>query len=173
MINIIGLGGAGRSSCEYMSESSKEQAQFHCVDKDDPEGKTLSLSEFASGTWLVKRCVSKVDENFLTELATPAISSKQQIYLVGLGGVVGTNVFLQLVDKRLLNGAIFVCFLPFNFEGKQRMQAALEAVDVARTAGAELRIYPNQELFKDAHPKQSFTEAFRHRIEKIIDDVLV
>ena len=171
MIEIIGLGGAGCTSCEYMSAGFNSKAKFFGMDKDDPGGLKFTLSELVSGEWQVKRQWSNVDQKLSLELAESGINSTKQVYLVGLGGKVGTGLFLQLIQNKPPDGAIFVCFLPFNFEGKQRMQTANEAIDIAKDVQADLLLYPNQDLFKDAHPKETFTEAFRRRAIGLIMNV--
>lgn len=171
MINIIGLGGAGCTSCEYISAVFNSKAQFFGIDKDDPEGLKFAVSEFVSGEWQLKRHLSNAYQNLSLKLTEAGINSTKQIYLVGLGGKVGTELFLQIIQNETPDGAVFVCFLPFNFEGKQRMQTAIKASEIARNMQADVLLYPNQDLFSGAHPKETFTEAFRRRAKRLITDI--
>ncbi|MEP5154431.1 cell division protein FtsZ, partial [Planktotalea sp.] len=87
----------------------------------------------------------------------------------GMGGGTGTGAAPIIAQAARELGVLTVGVVtkPFQFEGGKRMKQAEEGVDALQKVVDTLIIIPNQNLFRLANEKTTFTEAF-----SLADDVL-
>ncbi|MEQ9162165.1 MAG: cell division protein FtsZ, partial [Ilumatobacter fluminis] len=87
----------------------------------------------------------------------------------GMGGGTGTGAAPIIAQAARELGVLTVGVVtkPFQFEGAKRMRQAEEGVDMLQKMVDTLIIIPNQNLFRLANEKTTFTEAF-----SLADDVL-
>ena len=87
----------------------------------------------------------------------------------GMGGGTGTGAAPIIAQAARELGVLTVGVVtkPFQFEGGKRMQQAEEGVEALQKMVDTLIIIPNQNLFRLANEKTTFTEAF-----SMADDVL-
>ena len=87
----------------------------------------------------------------------------------GMGGGTGTGAAPIIAQAARELGVLTVGVVtkPFQFEGVKRMRQAEEGVEALQKMVDTLIIIPNQNLFRIANEKTTFTEAF-----SMADDVL-
>ena len=87
----------------------------------------------------------------------------------GMGGGTGTGAAPIIAEKAKEKGILTIAVVtkPFEFEGKKRMEAAEIGLEKLKKAVDTLIVIPNQNLFKIANEKTTFSEAFQ-----LADDVL-
>ena len=87
----------------------------------------------------------------------------------GMGGGTGSGAAPVIAKAAREKGILTVAVVtkPFDFEGKKRMDVAETSLSLLKKNVDTLIIIPNQNLFKIANEKTTFSEAF-----KMADDVL-
>jgi cell division protein FtsZ len=105
----------------------------------------------------------------LEEVIAELGDSNMLFITTGMGGGTGSGAAPVIAkaakDKDILTVAVVT--KPFDFEGKKRMEVAEECLNQLRECVDTLIVIPNQNLFKIANEKTTFSEAF-----KMADDVL-
>ncbi|MFX1464860.1 MAG: cell division protein FtsZ [Promethearchaeota archaeon] len=93
--------------------------------------------------------------------------------IVGLGGGTGTGAAPIISQIAKNKGILTVCIstLPFDVEGKRRMDFALAALEEIMTVTDAIIVIPNEKLLKVA-PNSSLEEAFRLADDLAINGVL-
>ena len=157
--------------CEYAFSQNPSPPSIYSVDFAEDIQTHFLLSVYEQKTW---RPVTSLPNNIkecVAQLITVEPALCGATFIVGLGGEVGTRLFDDFVSHSEMAEANFICFLPFRFEGKKRIDVAQRSVDRAKKMGANLSLYPNQELFEGAHPKESFAEAFKRQAAIIVSNM--
>merc|ERR1711991_1289783 len=87
----------------------------------------------------------------------------------GMGGGTGTGAAPIIAQKAKEKGILTIAIVtkPFDFEGKKRMETALIGLEKLEHSVDTLIVIPNQNLFRIANDKTTFSEAFQ-----LADDVL-
>merc|ERR1711991_664848 len=87
----------------------------------------------------------------------------------GMGGGTGTGAAPIIAQKAKEQGILTIAVVtkPFDFEGKKRMETALIGLEKLENSVDTLIVIPNQNLFRIANDKTTFSEAFQ-----LADDVL-
>lgn len=168
---VVGLGGAGRNTC---NDFQAQGAPYQLISIDQGEGIELALhvSFFRDSRWSEeKKIFSSVDDcaAFLKERTS---KFAKLIFVAGLGGRTGSKLFLYFARSSDFKEATFVCFLPFKFEGEVRKKMAEEVIAQINNDIVDLKVYSNQDLFESAHPKETFTEAFKRLAIDVYHEVL-
>jgi hypothetical protein len=168
---FVGLGNGGKTMCRIIQahrEFSCKFYSFDCVDKEN------FIYQFSWGNLdaLTNNFnnFSKLENSigFLQEQNLPV---NKLIFVVGLGGNTGTSLFKLFATSNEFSAARFVCFVPFRFEGEKRSRVANEALGFVSDLGVMIKTYPNQNLFDGAHPKETFTEAFKRQAKRVCRDL--
>jgi hypothetical protein len=163
---VIGLGGAGRNTC---NDFQAQGAPYQLISIDQGDGIELALhvSFSRDSRWSEeKKIFSSIDDcaAFLKERTSKVA---KLIFIAGLGGRTGSKLFRYFVNSSDFKSATFVCFLPFKFEGEDRKKVATDVIAQINKDIVDLRVYSNQDLLESAHPKETFTEAFKRRATEI------
>lgn len=170
-ISFLGLGGAGRTMCTNLVDAHPQHIRCFAIDKSSHNDSNFQLDAIVEGTPRSTLLVSGTSHTCLDQWLSVSENSSPRVLIVGLGGEVGTKLFLKyLTDERLAQTEC-ICFLPFAFEGSKRMAKAQDALNEAKRYTRTLRVLPNQDLFQGAHPKETFTEAFKRQAKLIIEQV--
>lgn len=171
MLSICGLGGGGKAMCKIMQVHTGALCKFFAIDCIDKAHSNFEFSwddfDALSGNF---RRFSGI-QNSIEILADQCLSADNLVFVIGLGGGTGTSLFKIFASSNKFNAAHFVCFLPFKFEGESRAKIASEALEFVHDLGVPVQIYPNQHLFEGAHPKETFTEAFKRQAKKVYEDL--
>ena len=169
---FVGLGGGGRTMCRRIRahrESSSKLYSFDCIDKKNFIYQFLWGNLDASANNF--KNFSKLEDS-IGLLQEQNLQVNKLIFVIGLGGTTGTSLFKLFATTNEFSAARFVCFTPFRFEGEKRSSVATEALEFVHHLGVVLTIYPNQNLFDGAHPKETFTEAFNRQANIILNDFI-
>ena len=177
-ITVIGIGGAGGNAVNTMINANVSNIEFITANTD---GQALSRSLTPRQIQLGKNITSglgagsdseigrKAAEESLEEVIAELGDSNMLFITTGMGGGTGSGAAPVIAkaakDKGILTVAVVT--KPFDFEGKKRMEVAEECLNQLRECVDTLIVIPNQNLFKIANEKTTFSEAFR-----MADDVL-
>ena len=177
-ITVIGIGGAGGNAVNTMINANVSNIDFITANTD---GQALSRSLTPRQIQLGKNITSglgagsdseigrKAAEESLEEVIAELGDSNMLFITTGMGGGTGSGAAPVIAkaakDKGILTVAVVT--KPFDFEGKKRMEVAEECLHQLRECVDTLIVIPNQNLFKIANEKTTFSEAF-----KMADDVL-
>ena len=177
-ITVFGVGGAGGNAVNNMIEKQLDGVDFVVANTD-----AQALQQSASQTRV--QLGIKVTEGLgagarATVGAAAAEESIEQIVdhlagahmcfiTAGMGGGTGTGAAPIIAQAARELGVLTVGVVtkPFQFEGAKRMRQAEEGVEALQKVVDTLIIIPNQNLFRLANEKTTFTEAF-----SLADDVL-
>ena len=177
-ISVIGVGGAGCNAVNTMINSSVSNIDFLVANTD---GQALSRSLTKKQIQLGKDLTSGlgagadhlIGEQAALETIDEVMSELGDINMLfiatGMGGGTGTGAAPIIAKAAKEKGILTIAVVtkPFDFEGKKRMETALEGLKKLEEAVDTILVIPNQNLFRIANEKTTFAEAF-----KLADDVL-
>ena len=177
-ITVVGVGGAGGNAVNNMITSHLEGVEF-VVANTDAQALAQSLSErrIQLGTNITQGlgAGSRPDvgraaaEEAIDEIVDHLQGSNMVFITAGMGGGTGTGGGPIIAQAAREQGILTVAVVtkPFNFEGVHRMRRAEDGLHELQEYVDTLIIIPNQNLFRVANEKTTFSDAF-----KMADDVL-
>jgi cell division protein FtsZ len=177
-ITVFGVGGAGGNAVNNMIEKQLEGVEFVVANTD---AQALQQSNAPSRVQLGIKVTEGLGAGARATVgAAAAEESIEQIVdhlagahmcfiTAGMGGGTGTGAAPIIAQAARELGVLTVGVVtkPFQFEGAKRMKQAEEGVEALQKVVDTLIIIPNQNLFRLANEKTTFTEAF-----SMADDVL-
>ncbi|MCE8553968.1 cell division protein FtsZ [Ruegeria pomeroyi] len=177
-ITVFGVGGAGGNAVNNMIEKQLEGVDFVVANTD---AQALQQSHAPSRIQLGVKVTEGLGAGARATVgAAAAEESIEQIVdhlagahmcfiTAGMGGGTGTGAAPIIAQAARELGVLTVGVVtkPFQFEGAKRMRQAEDGVDALQKVVDTLIIIPNQNLFRLANEKTTFTEAF-----SMADDVL-
>ena len=177
-ITVFGVGGAGGNAVNNMIEKQLDGVDFVVANTD---AQALSQSDATNRIQLGVKVTEGLGAGARASVgAAAAEESIEQIVdhlagahmcfiTAGMGGGTGTGAAPIIAQAARELGVLTVGVVtkPFQFEGAKRMRQAEEGVDSLQKMVDTLIIIPNQNLFRLANEKTTFTEAF-----SMADDVL-
>ena len=177
-ITVFGIGGAGGNAVNNMIVKNLEGADFVVANTD---AQALQQSTASRKVQLGTKITEGLGAGAKPELGTKAAEeSIEQIIDIlegshlcfitaGMGGGTGTGAAPVVAQAARQLGVLTVGVVtkPFQFEGAKRMRQAELGIEALQKVVDTLIIIPNQNLFRLATEKTTFTEAF-----SMADDVL-
>ncbi len=177
-ITVFGVGGAGGNAVNNMIEKQLDGVDFVVANTD---AQALSQSDADNRVQLGVKVTEGLGAGARPSVgAAAAEESIEQIVdhlagahmcfiTAGMGGGTGTGAAPIIAQAARELGVLTVGVVtkPFQFEGAKRMRQAEEGVESLQKMVDTLIIIPNQNLFRLANEKTTFTEAF-----SMADDVL-
>ncbi len=177
-ITVFGVGGAGGNAVNNMIDKNLEGVDFVVANTD---AQALQQSQAASRVQLGVKVTEGLGAGARPSVgAAAAEESIEQIVdhlagahmcfiTAGMGGGTGTGAAPIIAQAARELGVLTVGVVtkPFQFEGAKRMKQAEEGVETLQKMVDTLIIIPNQNLFRLANEKTTFTDAF-----SMADDVL-
>ncbi len=177
-ITVFGVGGAGGNAVNNMIEKNLEGVEFVVANTD---AQALQQSKSAARIQMGVKVTEGLGAGARASVgAAAAEESIEQIVdhlagahmcfiTAGMGGGTGTGAAPIIAQAARELGVLTVGVVtkPFQFEGAKRMRQAEEGVESLQKMVDTLIIIPNQNLFRIANEKTTFTEAFA-----LADDVL-
>jgi cell division protein FtsZ len=177
-IRVIGIGGAGSNAINRMVENGVTGVELIAINTD---AQALSLSKAhkrlqigtrltngrgAGGNPQIGRQAAEEDRQQIASL----LEGAEMVFLAaGMGGGTGTGatpVVAQIARERGIL-TVAVVTKPFAFEGKRKMEVALQGINELRNQVDALIIIPNQRLFELSDRRTTMADAFR-----LADEVL-
>ncbi|MEM9225004.1 MAG: cell division protein FtsZ [Pseudomonadota bacterium] len=177
-IVVIGVGGAGGNAVDNMIEANLKGVEFYVANTDAQamlRSKTenriqLGLETTAGlGAGARPEVGQAAAEESLEDINRILDDAHMVFIAAGMGGGTGTGAAPIIAkaahDRGILT--IGVVTQPFGFEGTHRMATAKTGLKNIRSHVDTLIVVPNQNLFRIANERTTFSEAFR-----MADDVL-
>ncbi|MEQ9257852.1 MAG: cell division protein FtsZ [Roseovarius sp.] len=177
-ITVFGVGGAGGNAVNNMIEKALEGVDFVVANTD---AQALAQSNAKSRIQLGVKVTEGLGAGAKASIGAAAAEENiEQIVdhlagahmcfiTAGMGGGTGTGAAPIIAQAARELGVLTVGVVtkPFQFEGAKRMRQAEDGVEALQKVVDTLIIIPNQNLFRLANEKTTFTEAF-----SMADDVL-
>jgi len=177
-ITVFGVGGAGGNAVNNMIEKQLEGVEFVVANTD---AQALQQSKSTARVQMGVRVTEGLGagarpsvgaaaaEETIEEIVDHLAGAHMCFITAGMGGGTGTGAAPIIAQAARELGVLTVGVVtkPFQFEGAKRMRQAEEGVEALQKVVDTLIIIPNQNLFRLANEKTTFTEAFA-----LADDVL-
>ena len=177
-ITVIGVGGAGGNAVNNMIDKQLEGCEFVVANTDaqalqqSQAGNKLQLGARVTeglGAGARPEVGAAAAEELIEEIVERLSGCHMCFITAGMGGGTGTGAAPIIAKAAREMGILTVGVVtkPFQFEGSRRMKQAEGGVEELQKHVDTLIIIPNQNLFRLANEKTTFTEAFA-----LADDVL-
>ena len=177
-ITVLGVGGSGGNAVNNMMNSNLEGVDFLIANTD---AQALQISSCQNkiqlglnstrglGAGMRPDIGRQAAEEAINEIAEKLEGSHMLFVAAGMGGGTGTGAAPVIAKLAREKGILTVGVVtkPFHFEGSQRMKLAEKGIDELQQFVDTLLTIPNQNLFRIANEKTTFSDAF-----KMGDDVL-
>jgi len=177
-ITVFGVGGAGGNAVNNMIDKALEGVDFVVANTDAQalqQAKAPSRIQMGVkvteglGAGARASVGAAAAEESIEQIVDHLAGAHMCFITAGMGGGTGTGAAPIIAQAARELGVLTVGVVtkPFQFEGAKRMRQAEEGVDALQKMVDTLIIIPNQNLFRLANEKTTFTEAF-----SMADDVL-
>jgi cell division protein FtsZ len=177
-ITVFGVGGAGGNAVNNMIDQQLEGVEFVVANTD---AQALQQSRAAAkiqmglkvteglGAGARPSVGAAAAEETIEEIVDHLAGTHMCFITAGMGGGTGTGAAPIIAQAARELGVLTVGVVtkPFQFEGNKRMKQAEEGIAALQKVVDTLIIIPNQNLFRLANERTTFTEAFA-----MADDVL-
>jgi cell division protein FtsZ len=177
-ITVFGVGGAGGNAVNNMIDKQLEGVEFVVANTD---AQALQQSRATAriqmgvkvteglGAGARPTVGAAAAEETIEEIVDHLAGAHMCFITAGMGGGTGTGAAPIIAQAARELGVLTVGVVtkPFQFEGAKRMRQAEEGIEALQAVVDTLIIIPNQNLFRLANEKTTFTEAFA-----LADDVL-
>ena len=177
-ISVFGIGGAGGNAVNNMIDKCLEGCEFVVANTD---AQALQQSRAVQKIQLGVKVTeglgagarpsvgASAAEESIEEIVDHLAGAHMCFITTGMGGGTGTGAAPIIAQAARELGVLTVGVVtkPFQFEGSKRMRQAEEGVEALQKVVDTLIIIPNQNLFRLANERTTFTEAFA-----MADDVL-
>ncbi|WP_296765865.1 cell division protein FtsZ [Sediminimonas sp.] len=177
-ITVFGVGGAGGNAVNNMIEKSLIGCDFVVANTDAQAlQETAAQNRIQLGVKVTEglgagaraSVGAAAAEESIEQIVDHLAGAHMCFITAGMGGGTGTGAAPIIAQAARELGVLTVGVVtkPFQFEGNKRMRQAEEGVEALQKVVDTLIIIPNQNLFRLANEKTTFTEAF-----SLADDVL-
>ena len=177
-ITVFGVGGAGGNAVNNMIDKMLEGVEFVVANTDaqalqqSRAGARIQMGVKATeglGAGARPTVGAAAAEETIEEIVDHLAGAHMCFITAGMGGGTGTGAAPIIAQAARELGVLTVGVVtkPFQFEGAKRMRQAEEGIESLQKVVDTLIIIPNQNLFRLANERTTFTEAFA-----MADDVL-
>jgi cell division protein FtsZ len=177
-ITVFGVGGAGGNAVNNMIDKALEGVEFVVANTD---AQALQQSRAHARIQMGVKATEGLGagarpsvgaaaaEETIEEIVDHLAGAHMCFITAGMGGGTGTGAAPIIAQAARELGVLTVGVVtkPFQFEGGKRMRQAEEGIESLQKVVDTLIIIPNQNLFRLANERTTFTEAFA-----MADDVL-
>jgi cell division protein FtsZ len=177
-ITVFGVGGAGGNAVNNMIECGLKGVEF-VVANTDAQALASSSAERriqmganvteGLGAGSKPEVGAAAAEEAMADIKAHLVGCHMVFITAGMGGGTGTGAAPVIARASREEGILTVGVVtkPFQFEGSRRLRAAETGIEELQKYVDTLLIIPNQNLFRVANEKTTFTDAFA-----MADDVL-
>src|SRR6202521_1738785 len=170
-ITVFGVGGAGGNAVNNMITAGLVGCDF-VVANTDAQALTLSKAEriIQMGVQVTEGLgagsqpdVGRAAAEEVVDEIRDHLSGAHMVFITaGMGGGTGTGAspVIARIARELGILTVGVVTKPFQFEGQRRMRIAENGIQELQKAVDTLLVIPNQNLFRVAHEKTTFADAF-------------
>ncbi len=179
LIKVVGVGGGGTNAVNRMVDAGLSGVEFIAVNTDaqallmcDADVKIHIGSKATRGLGAgADPAVGEASARESRDELKDALKGADMVFVTaGEGGGTGTGaapVIAEIAKEEIGALTVGAVTKPFEFEGKRRMQQALEGIEKLRANVDTLIIVPNEKLLQAVERRTSVLEAFR-----MADDIL-
>lgn len=176
-IKVLGIGGGGSNTTDFIMKSNMKEIETYSINTDNQAleqskadhkihiGKTLTKGLGAGAIPEIGRSAAEESHDELVE----AIDDADIVFVAsGMGGGTGTGAapYIAGLAKELGILTIAIVTKPFSFEGRTRLEKAIEGISKLNDIADITVVIPNQKLIEE-HEDKYIEDAFT-----IPDDVL-
>jgi cell division protein FtsZ len=177
-ITVFGVGGAGGNAVNNMIDKELQGVEF-VVANTDAQALQQSRADAriqmgvkvteGLGAGARPTIGAAAAEETIEEIVDRLAGAHMCFITAGMGGGTGTGAAPIIAQAARELGVLTVGVVtkPFQFEGAKRMRQAEDGIEALQKVVDTLIVIPNQNLFRLANEKTTFTEAFA-----MADDVL-
>jgi cell division protein FtsZ len=177
-ITVFGVGGAGGNAVNNMIECGLKGVEFVVANTDAQallsarcERRIQMGANVTEGLGAGSKpeVGAAAAEEAMADIKAHLVGCHMVFITAGMGGGTGTGAAPVIARASREEGILTVGVVtkPFQFEGSRRLRAAETGIDELQKYVDTLLIIPNQNLFRVANEKTTFTDAFA-----MADDVL-
>ncbi len=178
IIKVVGVGGGGGNAINRMIENDVKGVEFITINTDS-QVLRLARSEYRLqiGKELTKGLGAGADPSVgekaalenEEEIRDMLRGSDMVFVTAGMGGGTGTGAapVVAKISRELGCLTVGIVTKPFTFEGRRRMNQAIEGIEKLRQHVDTLIVIPNDKVLSIIDPKTSMLEAFKE-----VDNVL-
>ena len=171
-IKVVGVGGAGNNGVNRMVENGLKSVEFISVNTDRQQlnvskankkiqiGEKLTRGLGAGANPEVGKCSAEESKSEIAE----ALKGADMVFVTaGMGGGTGTGAapIVAEVSKEMGILTVGVVTKPFSFEGKPRMNNALNGIAKLRENVDTLIVIPNDKLLQICDKRTSIPDALK------------
>ena len=179
VIKVIGVGGGGGNAMMRMIDTGVPGVEFVAINTDlqalgrfEGTAKTLNIGKEVTrglGAGGIPENGRKAAEESRSEIMKLVAGSDLVFVTAGMGGGTGSGAAPIVAEVAKEAGALTVGVVtkPFKFEGRRRMQQAIQAIENLRNAVDTLIIVSNDRLLQTIPENTPLQSAF-----SVADDVL-
>ena len=172
VIKVIGVGGGGGNAIEHMVSEDIEGVEF-IVANTDAQALDASTAQtvLQLGSTITKGLGAGADPNVGHQSAhedreriAEVLSGADMVFITaGMGGGTGTGAAPVIAEIAQDMGILTVAVVtkPFVFEGRKRLQAALDGIDALTQHVDSLIVIPNEKLITELDRNLSLLAAFK------------
>ena len=170
-ITVFGVGGGGGNAVNNMIHGGLEGVEF-VVANTDAQALTMSAAEKiiqlgtdvteGLGAGSMPEVGAAAAEECMTEIQDYLTGTHMAFVTAGMGGGTGTGAAPVVARAAREMGVLTVGVVtkPFQFEGQRRMKTADAGIAELQKHVDTLIVIPNQNLFRIANDKTTFSDAF-------------
>ncbi len=177
-ITVFGVGGAGGNAVNNMIDQALDGCEFVVANTDaqalqqsNADARIQMGAKVTEGLGAGARPAvgASAAEESIETIVDHLVGAHMCFITAGMGGGTGTGAAPIIAQAARELGVLTVGVVtkPFQFEGAKRMRQADDGIEALQKVVDTLIIIPNQNLFRLANEKTTFTEAFA-----LADDVL-
>src|ERR671939_41554 len=179
VIKVVGVGGGGTNAVNRMVDAGLNGVEFIAVNTDaqalqmtDADIKLQIGGQLTRGLGAgANPEMGMAAANESRDEIKEALKGADMVFVTaGEGGGTGTGaapIIAEIAKEEIGALTVGAVTKPFEFEGKKRMQQALEGIEKLRANVDTLIIVPNEKLLQAVERRTSVLEAFR-----MADDIL-
>ena len=171
-ILVIGVGGAGNNAVNRMIEEGIQGVEFVCVNTDKQHLKgckapvCMQIGEKLTkglGAGAKPEIGEKAAEESREELAEVIKASEMVFVTCGMGGGTGTGAapVVAQIAKEMGKLTVGIVTKPFKFEGRTRMDNALNGISKLKESVDTLIVIPNDKLLAIVDRRTTMPDALR------------
>ncbi len=179
VIKVVGVGGGGSNAVQHMLNANIEGVEFICANTDAQALRASSVSTTLQlGTSITKGLGAGADPGIGRQAALEdreqireALEGADMVFITaGMGGGTGTGgaPIVAQIAKEMGILTVAVVTKPFPFEGRKRMEVALQGISELSHSVDSLITIPNEKLLVVLGKGSSLLDAF-----KAANDVLL
>ncbi|HAG95351.1 MAG: cell division protein FtsZ [Pseudomonadales bacterium] len=179
VIKVVGVGGGGGNAVEHMLSNQVDGVEFICANTDAQALKNMNAKTLLQlGGAVTKGLGAGANPNVGRDAALEdrerireVLEGADMVFITaGMGGGTGTGgaPIVAEIAKEMGILTVAVVTKPFPFEGRKRMQVAMEGMKELTENVDSLITIPNEKLLAVLGPKTSLLDAF-----KAANDVLL